>query len=42
MENILKPLAKSFPIPLGLTVGAAAATDAVIQKKKKNYLAWLH
>ena len=34
MENILKPLAKSFPIPLGLTVGAAAATDAVIQKKK--------
>ena len=35
MENILKPLAKSFPIPLGLTVGAAAATDAVIQKKKK-------
>lgn len=38
MENILKPLAKSFPIPLGLTVGAAAATDAVIQKKKKIIL----
>ena len=32
MTNILKPLAKSVLIPLGLTA-AAAATDAAIQKK---------
>ena len=31
-ENILKPLAKSILIPLGLT-GAASATDAAIHKK---------
>ena len=30
--NVLKPLAKSILIPLGLTA-AASATDAVIQKK---------
>ena len=32
MKNILKPLAKSVLIPLGLTV-AGSATDAAIQKK---------
>ena len=32
MKNILKPLAKSVLIPLGLTIGALA-TDAAIQKK---------
>ena len=32
MKNLLKPLAKSVLIPLGLTV-AASATDAVIHKK---------
>ena len=32
MKNLLTPLAKSILIPLGLTA-AAAATDAVIQKK---------
>ena len=32
MKNLLKPLAKSLLIPLGLTA-AASATDAVIQKK---------
>ena len=32
MKNVLKPLAKSVLIPLGLTV-AASATDAAIQKK---------
>ena len=31
MKNVLKPLATSVLIPLGLT--AAAATDAAIQKK---------
>ena len=31
MKNILKQLAKSFLIPLGLT--AASATDAAIHKK---------
>ena len=31
-KNVLKPLAKSFLIPLGVTA-AASATDAVIQKK---------
>ena len=31
MKNVLKPLAKSILIPLGLT--AAAATDAAIHKK---------
>ena len=31
-ENVLKPLAKSFLIPLGLTA-AASATDAAIHKK---------
>ena len=31
IENVLKPLAKSILIPLGLT--AAAATDAAIHKK---------
>ena len=31
IENLLKPLAKSVLIPLGLT--AAAATDAAIHKK---------
>ena len=32
MKNVLKPLAKSVLIPLGLTV-AGSATDAAIQKK---------
>ena len=32
--NVLKPLAKSVLIPLGLTA-EASATDAAIQKKKK-------
>ena len=32
MENVLKPLAKSVLIPLGLTA-AASATDAAIHKK---------
>ena len=32
MKNVLKPLAKSDLIPLGLTA-AASATDAAIQKK---------
>ena len=32
MGNVLKPLAKSVLIPLGLTA-AASATDAAIQKK---------
>ena len=32
LKNVLKPLAKSFLIPLGLTA-TAAATDAAIQKK---------
>ena len=32
MKNVLKPLAKTVLIPLGLT-SAASATDAAIQKK---------
>ena len=32
MKNVLKPLAKSVLIPLGLTV-SASATDAAIHKK---------
>ena len=32
MKNVVKPLAKSVLIPLGLTA-AASATDAAIQKK---------
>ena len=32
IENVLKPLAKSVLIPLGLT-GAASATDAAIHHK---------
>ena len=32
MRNVLKPLAKSVLMPLGLTT-AASATDAVIRKK---------
>ena len=32
MKNVLKPLAKSVLIPLGLTA-AESATDAAIQKK---------
>ena len=32
IENVFKPLAKSFLIPLGLTV-AAFATDAAVHKK---------
>ena len=32
IENVLKPLAKSILIPLGLT-GAASATDAAIHNK---------
>ena len=33
MKNILKPLAKSFLIQLGLTAAATVAIDAVIHKK---------
>ena len=33
MKNVLKTLAKSVLIPLGLTA-AASATDAAIQKKR--------
>ena len=33
-KNVIKPLAKSVPIPLGLTA-AVPATDAAIQKKRK-------
>ena len=32
MKNVIKPLAKSFFIPLGLTAAASAA-DAAIHKK---------
>ena len=32
IKNVIKPLAKSFLIPLGLTAGASAA-DAGIHKK---------
>ena len=31
--NVLKPLAKSVLVPLGLTAAAAATTDAAIHKK---------
>ena len=37
MKNLIKPLAKSFLIPLGLTVAASAA-DAGIHKK--NFRIW--
>ena len=30
MRNVLKPLAKSILIPLGLIVAAASATDAAL------------
>ena len=33
LGNILKPLAQSVLLPLGLTAAAAAATDAAIHKK---------
>ena len=32
MKDVLKPLAKSVPVPFGLTA-AKSATDAIIQKK---------
>ena len=32
-KNIIKPLAKSVLIPLGLTAAAASAADAGIHKK---------
>ena len=35
MKSLVKPLAKSVLIPLGLTA-AVPATDAAIQKKKKK------
>ena len=35
MRNVLKPLAKSILIPLGLTA-AASATDATIHKNGLN------
>ena len=35
MENVIKPLAKSVLISLGLTAAASAA-EAGIQKKKKS------
>ena len=33
ISNVIKPLAKSVLIPLGLTTAAAAAADAGIHKK---------
>ena len=33
IKNVIKPLAKSILIPLGLTAAAAAAADAGIHKK---------
>ena len=33
MKNVIKPLAKSVLIPLGLTASAASAEDAGIHKK---------
>ena len=33
MESVIKPLAKSILIPLGLTAAAAAAADAGIHQK---------
>ena len=41
MKNILKPLAKSVLIPLGLTTAASAA-DAAIHKKMfgSGYITW--
>ena len=36
IENVLKPLAKSVLIPLGLT-GAASATDATIHNKMFSF-----
>ena len=33
IKNVIKPLAKSVLIPLGLTAAAAAAADAGIHKK---------
>ena len=36
MKIVLKPLAKSVLIPLGLT-GVASATDTAIQKKKQDF-----
>ena len=35
MKNVLKPLAKRFLVPLGLTA-TASATDAAIQQKILN------
>ena len=35
--NVLKPLAKSVLILLGLTAAAASATDAAIHKKMFAY-----
>ena len=35
MENVLKTLAKSVLIPLGLAAAAASATDSAIQKINK-------
>ena len=39
MKNVLTPIAKIVLIPLGLTA-ATSATDAAIQKKKKNVCIW--
>ena len=36
IKNVIKPLAKSVLIPLGLTAAASAA-DTVIQKQKKTW-----
>ena len=33
MKNVLKPLAQSVLMPLGLTAAAATATDAAIHRK---------
>ena len=38
MKNVLKPLAKSILIPLGLAAAAAAAKDAAIHKKYLDQL----
>ena len=38
IKNVIKLLAKSVSIPLGLTVGAAAAGEGIL---KKNIRTWV-
>ena len=37
MKNLLKALAKSVLMPLGLTAAAAATTEAIIRKNKLQF-----